>query len=96
MHVISQYHDRAAERRARPGLVPAQFQWANGGEAMGLIPTRYPGSEKRGSGRPPGAQNGMAAVDDDTYIGLGQRILTTDNQEIGVLELRELRLGPAS
>jgi type VI secretion system protein ImpE len=26
--------------------VPAQFQWSNGGEAMGLIPVRYPGSER--------------------------------------------------
>ena len=25
--------------------LPAEFRWSNGGEAMGLIPVRYPGSE---------------------------------------------------
>jgi len=73
--------------------LPAQFTWSNGGEAMGLVPVRYPGSE--------------ADVDDavrlsrktrweelaaDTYAGLGQRVLATSAEELGILEVREVKL----
>jgi len=77
--------------------VPAQFQWINGGEAMGLIPTRYPGSEKHDEPAVKLARRTeWQQLDDDTYIGQGQRVLSTDSREIGLLELRELKLGPAA
>jgi type VI secretion system protein ImpE len=72
---------------------PAQLTLANGGEAVALIPTRYPGSEAVED-----AQIRMArrtdwqSIADDTYVGLGQRVLTTDAVELGLLELRELSL----
>lgn len=72
---------------------PAQLTLANGGEISALIPTRYPGSEAVDD-----AQIKMArrtdwqTVADDTYLGTGQRILTTDTIEVGLLELRELVL----
>lgn len=74
--------------------VPAQLTLANGGEVAALIPTRYPGSEAVDD-----AQIRMArrtdwqSVEGDTYLGLGQRMLTTDTIEVGLLELRELVLG---
>jgi type VI secretion system protein ImpE len=74
--------------------MPAQLTLANGGEVAALIPTRYPGSEAVDD-----AQIRMARrtdwqrIDDDTFLGLGQRILTTDALEVGLLELRELVLG---
>ena len=55
--------------------MPAQFTWTNGGEALGLIPARYPGlraKRRRGRcawrARPSGSP--WAA---DAYAGLGQR-----------------------
>jgi len=77
--------------------LPAEFRWTNGGEAMGLIPVRYPGSEK--SAEPAirmARRTEWQAAGPDAYVGLGQRILTTDGPEIGLLELRELRFQPAS
>jgi len=73
--------------------LPAEFKWTNGGEAMGLIPVRYPGSE---SSEDPAIRMARKtewqAAGPDAYVGLGQRVLTTDGPEIGLLELRELRL----
>ena len=43
--------------------MPAYFTWANGGESVGLIPTRYPGSEAiRGPGGAPRPQDRMAGA----------------------------------
>jgi type VI secretion system protein ImpE len=73
--------------------LPAQLTLTNGGETAALIPTRYPGSETidddaiRLSRR-----TDWKNADEDTFIGSGQRILTTDSIETGVLELRELVL----
>lgn len=74
--------------------VPAQLTLVNGGELAALLPTRYPGSEAVDD-----AQIRMArrtdwqSVEGDTYLGLGQRMLTTDAIELGLLEVRELVLG---
>ena len=76
--------------------VPAQFRWVNGGEAMGMIPTRYPGSELHDDPLVRLARKTeWRQLDDDTFVGQGQRVLATDNQEIGLLELRELELATA-
>jgi type VI secretion system protein ImpE len=74
--------------------LPAEFRWTNGGEAMGLIPSRYPGSEL--SDDPAirmARRTEWREAGPDAYVGLGQRVLTTDGPELGLLELRELRLG---
>jgi type VI secretion system protein ImpE len=73
--------------------VPAQITWTNGGESVALVPTRYPGSEfsedpsirlarrtdwlERGSG---------------LFVGLGQRMLATDQGEYPLLGVREISL----
>ncbi len=72
---------------------PAHFTWDNGGEEVGLVPTRYPGSE--------------AATDDalrlarrtewlevapGQFHGLGQRMLATDAGEYPLLDLRRVEL----
>jgi type VI secretion system protein ImpE len=59
---------------------------------MGLIPVRYPGSEK--SDDPAirlARKTEWQAAGPDAYVGLGQRVLTTDGPEIGLLELRTLQ-----
>ncbi len=70
---------------------PAQFTFANGGQVVGLIPTRYPGSESHAD---PAVR--MARRTDwqeapgDLYVGLGQRLLATDAGEFPLLEAREV------
>lgn len=76
--------------------MPAEFQWTNGGEAMGLIPTRYPGSERSEDDAIRLARKTeWVPAGPDAFTGLGQRLLTTDGPELGLLELRELLLQPA-
>lgn len=73
--------------------LPAQFIWANGGEAFGFIPARYPGSEKS----PDSAlqlcrKTEWLAIADDLYHGLGQRLLSTDQNEYPLLDVRSVTL----
>lgn len=76
--------------------MPAQLTWSNEGEAMGLIPSRYPGSERstddaiRMARRTDWQDLGQGA-----YAGIGQRVLTTSGDELGLLEVRELTLESA-
>jgi type VI secretion system protein ImpE len=78
--------------------LPATFTLANGAEAAGFVPARYPGSE--------------AAADDavrlarrtewreieggGSWRGLGQRMLATDRGEHPLLDLRVVELGPGA
>jgi type VI secretion system protein ImpE len=72
---------------------PAQFTWANGGEAVGLIPARYPGSESAAD-----PLLGLARRSEwlepapGVFLGLGQRVLATDAGEYSLLELRDVQL----
>jgi type VI secretion system protein ImpE len=80
----------AADLRDRVWL-PAQFTWANGGEAVGFVPTRYPGSEDGD------AAIRMAATTQwrdagGVALGLGQRMLATDQDDVGLLEIHEIEL----
>ncbi len=73
--------------------LPAQFTWTNGGEALGLLPVRYPGSEKSTDASICMARKTeWSLVGDDHYVGLGQRVLASDRDELGVLEVRQLVL----
>lgn len=77
--------------------VPAQFTWANGGESMGLIPTRYPGSELSADDTIRLARKTeWVSLGSEQYAGLGQRVLTSDAEEVGLLEIRELTLQTAA
>ena len=71
--------------------MPAQLQFENGGELIGLIPTRYPGSERSGDGLIALARKTVwEEVSPDAHHGLGQRIIATDSGDVPLLELREL------
>jgi type VI secretion system protein ImpE len=77
--------------------LPAHLEFSNGGEAMALIPTRYPGSEMSEDGAVVLARKTIwDERGSDTFVGSGQRVLTTDFGELPILDLRELRLGAAS
>ena len=73
--------------------IPARLQFENGGESVALIPTRYPGSAA--------AEDGLIAlarktvweeIAPDTHRGLGQRVLTTDTDDVPLLEVRTISL----
>ncbi|MCP4041632.1 MAG: tetratricopeptide repeat protein [Gammaproteobacteria bacterium] len=72
---------------------PAYFTWANGGEAVGLIPTRYPGSEENGDGQIRLAhRTEWREHEADVYLGQGQRVLSTDVDEYPLMNIREIVL----
>ncbi|RMH10694.1 MAG: virulence protein SciE type [Planctomycetota bacterium] len=73
--------------------VPAQFTWVNGGEMVGLIPARYPGSEDSKDGTILLARKTeFVQVADDTYVGVGQRMWATDSGEFPILQTRQIEL----
>lgn len=72
---------------------PAQFTWSNGGEAMGLLPVRYSGSETSAdSAIRLSRKTEWRELGTDQYAGLGQRVLTSDAEELGLLQIREIVL----
>ncbi|MGE0384764.1 MAG: type VI secretion system accessory protein TagJ [Gammaproteobacteria bacterium] len=72
---------------------PVHFTWANGGTTVGLVPTRYPGSESD-----PDARVQLARMTNWTepspgvFIGTGQRLLGTDSGEFALLDIRDITL----
>jgi len=75
--------------------MPVHFTWSSGGETVGFIPTRYPGSAQADG---PAAEDLAAArrtewrEHGDWYLGLGQRMLTTDEDEVPLMDLRRLEI----
>lgn len=73
--------------------MPAHFTWANGGEAVGLIPSRYPGSEASEDNDIRAARKTIwQELDENVYYGLGQRMFATDVGEYALMDLREINL----
>lgn len=76
--------------------LPAQFVWANGGEAVGFIPTRYPGSESSADDAIRLARKtDWTGSEADGALGLGQRVLATDQADVPLLELRSVTFSPS-
>jgi len=73
--------------------LPAQFTWANGGQAVGFIPTRYVGTETaQDSALQLSRKTEWTSVGSEAFAGSGQRVLATSADEVPLLEVRELRL----
>jgi type VI secretion system protein ImpE len=74
--------------------LPANFVWSNGGSAVGLIPTRYPGSESSEDGAVR-----LARKTEWTNLGpgydvpLGQRLFAAGETEYPMLEVRRVTFG---
>ena len=74
---------------------PAHFLFANGGEAVGVIPTRYAGSEAAEDPQVRLARKTIwTEVAPEVYSGLGQRVFTTDVGEHAVMDVRRVLFGP--
>ena len=72
---------------------PVHFTWANGGEMVGLIPTRYPGSETSDDGQVCLARKTLwAEAAGEACTGLGQRTLVTDTGDFPLLQIRVIEL----
>jgi type VI secretion system protein ImpE len=70
---------------------PVQITWRNGGQAIGFVPTRYPGSEQFGDDDLTLARKtDWVAMTEDAYVGRGQRMLATDADEFSLLDVRSI------
>lgn len=74
--------------------MPAFFQWINGGEKIGLIPTRYPGTQICDDDRlRTAARTEWVECSPGRFHGFGQRLLATDQDEFGLMDIRALSFG---
>lgn len=78
--------------------LPAQVQFTNGGEVIAMIPTRYPGSERSADDQILMARRtewcAAATGDTERWLGLGQRVLITDEGEHDILSVRSIEFEP--
>jgi type VI secretion system protein ImpE len=73
--------------------VPAQLTFPNGGATVAFLPVRYVGSAQSGDAALQLARRTeWIELSPDQYRGLGQRLLTTSDTELGLLETREILL----
>jgi type VI secretion system protein ImpE len=77
--------------------LPAEVRWANGGDAVALIPARYPAAD---SDTDPSfalaRKTDWVELADGLFIGRGQRMLATDIDEHALLSTRVISLGDAA
>lgn len=77
--------------------MPAHFVFTNGGEAVGVIPTRYPGSEQDPDPLIRLARKtDWVEVSNGIFHGLGQRVLTTNVSEKPLMNIREIAFSPTA
>jgi type VI secretion system protein ImpE len=77
--------------------MPAKFVLANGGEIVGLVPTRYPGSEKSPDPLVRLARKTeWTEIAADSYEGRGQRTLATDVSDFPLMDIRSIELRQAA
>ncbi len=73
--------------------LPARFTWTNGGAVSAHIPVRYPNTEKSEEDALRLSRKTVwNEAAPDRYLGLGQRVLATDNGEYSLLECRSIEL----
>ncbi len=70
--------------------MPAHFVWTNGGELYGFVPTRYPGSENAADPALALARRTEWRENGAWFLGLGQRMLTTDAAEFALMDIRRI------
>ncbi|MEP6872832.1 MAG: type VI secretion system accessory protein TagJ [Burkholderiales bacterium] len=72
--------------------MPAHFQFSNGGEVVGFIPTRYAGSEAGEPAQALARRTDWLEAGPGQYTGLGQRMLSTDTDDLPLMDVRVLEL----
>jgi type VI secretion system protein ImpE len=79
--------------------LPAHLRFSNGGEAIAMLPTRYPGSESSEDEQILMARKTewiAMAGDGSRWQGLGQRVLVTDQGEHDLLSVRAMEFAEQS
>jgi type VI secretion system protein ImpE len=76
--------------------MPVNVTLNNGGEIVGLVPTRYPGvAESEDPSLNLARRTEWSDIGDDTFVGRGQRILATNTADVAVMDVRDLTIGGA-
>jgi type VI secretion system protein ImpE len=71
--------------------MPAHFVFANGGESVGLIPTRYPDTElASGDACALARRTEWREGAGGAWVGIGQRLLSTDVEEKALMDVRSI------
>lgn len=74
--------------------IPVFLTWTNGGNAVGLVPVRYAGTEQSDDAALKLARKtDWLDAGNDFFCGIGQRLLATDQGEYPLLEIRKIVLG---
>ena len=77
--------------------MPAHFEFTNGGEVVGLIPTRYPDTDlSAGDALTLARRTDWREVSPGVFAGLGQRLIVTDTTEVGLMDVRTVTLNAAA
>ena len=72
--------------------MPAHFEFVNGGESVGVIPTRYPGSEFSEDSQIRLARKTVwIEQEPDVFAGLGQRVVSTEAGDHALMDIRDIR-----
>lgn len=75
--------------------MPATFSLTNGGELIGFIPTRYPGSVASGHDALALARHtDWSDQPGDVQFGLGQRLFATDTADYALMDTRTIAFAP--
>jgi type VI secretion system protein ImpE len=74
--------------------LPVQFVWTAGGQSVGLVPVRYPGSQDAKWGSAVRMARKTEFIEENEFqYPVGQRLLATDVGEFGLLDICSVRLG---
>lgn len=77
--------------------MPAHFEFTNGGEVVGLIPTRYPDTNlAAGDTLALARRTDWREALPGVFTGLGQRLFVTDTHEVGLMDVRTVTLDDAA
>ncbi len=72
---------------------PVDLKWTNGGDAVGFIPSRYPGSERHADPKVRlSRRTEWQELPNGGHIGFGQRLFATDGDEYALMEVRDINL----
>jgi type VI secretion system protein ImpE len=76
--------------------MPAHFEFTNGGDVVGLIPTRYPDTDlAAGDMLALSRRTDWRETDPGVFVGLGQRLIATDSGEFALMDMRSVVLDPS-
>jgi len=93
VNVVGTNSINAVLETAKKANSPVIVQFSNGGESVGLIPTRYPDTALAGGDLCAQARRTeWQERPDGSFVGLGQRIIATNAAETALMDIRTVVL----